>query len=115
MTGEARRIDYEGRRFTRSDLPHAPIALWRQQGEIVTGSFSGADIVHGKLCGRVEDDGCVHFGYCMVDVQGRVISGECRSRASVDEAGLVHLEETWTRFCPEFAQGVSWLKEIRDE
>jgi hypothetical protein len=40
------------------------------------------------------------FGYCMVDVQGRVISGECRSRASVDEAGLVHLEETWTRFCP---------------
>lgn len=115
MTGQSQRIDYDGRRFTRSDVPDAPIATWRQAGDIVSGSFSGADVVYGTLCGRIDNDDCVHFGYSMVDVQGRVISGECRSRASIDEAGLVYLEETWTRFCPEFAQGVSWLKEIRDE
>ena len=109
------KINYDGRRFTRSDKAVAPIATYRQDGRILSGSFSGSDVLYGTLCGTVDPDGTVHFGYSMVDVDGRVISGECRSQPSLDEVGRIHLHEIWTRFCPKFAQGTSSLKELRDE
>jgi len=115
MTPPVFAINYDGRRFTRSDKDVAPIATYRQDGQVLSGSFCGSDVVYGTLCGVVDPDGSVHFGYSMVDTEGRVISGECRSQPSLDDAGRVHLHETWTRFCPEFAQGTSALKEIGDE
>jgi hypothetical protein len=108
-------INYEGRRFTRSDIPTAPVAQWRQKGKIVFGDFSGADILHGTLCGRILEDGIVHFGYCMITTDNNLIVGECRSLASLDAEGLVQLDEEWTRLYPKHETGLSKLKEIRGD
>ena len=104
--------DYDGRRFTRSDTPTAPIAQYIQEGNILRGSFAGADIVFGCLSGVVESDGSLHFTYSMVDRADTVIAGECRSTPDRDAEGRIVLREEWQRFTPAPSRGVSFLREI---
>lgn len=79
-----RQFNYDGCRFTRSDISNAPIARYTQEGNILHGSFAGADIVFGCLSGVVAGDGALHFTYSMVDRSNNVIAGECRSIPDLD-------------------------------
>ncbi|MCA3560006.1 MAG: hypothetical protein IOC82_03125 [Aestuariivirga sp.] len=110
----SQRIDYDGRRFTRSDVLEAPTAVYRQRGDVLHGSFQGADIRYGCLCGVVREDGTLQFSYSMVDAANQVISGQCTSTAEVGPDNLVHLREEWQRFSPVACSGVSYLREIPD-
>lgn len=105
--------DYDGRKFTRSDIAKAPIASYVQDGNILSASFAGADIIVGSLAGVVEEDGTLRFSYSMVNRDNEVISGLCRSTPERDPDGLIVLREEWQRFKPVQSSGVSFLKEIR--
>jgi hypothetical protein len=106
------RIDYDGRRFTRSDTMDAPKALYRQNGNLLHGSFDGADIRCGCLCGLVLEDGTLEFSYSMVDHADQVISGQCTSTPMIADGGRIRLREEWRRFAPVASSGVSFLREI---
>lgn len=106
-------IEYDGRRFTRSDRENAPIALYRQSGSILHGAFDGGGVEYGMLCGQVHPNGWIRFGYAMIEAGGQAVIGECLSEPRIDQHGQIHLREVWTRFRPHHDNGISFLKEIR--
>ena len=67
-------IDYDGRRF-RGHAPDAPVAVYRQDGDVVWSEWSGGDVRRGSLAGTCDAEGTVSFAYCMVLTDGAVISG----------------------------------------
>jgi hypothetical protein len=108
-------INYDGRRFR----PVAPgsaeerrVAVYRQEGDLVWGEFSGGNARRGALTGSCRPDGTLEFAYCMVGDGGEVISGHCRSTPRVLEDGRIRLDEVWERFGRHAATGVSSLEEI---
>lgn len=106
-------IDYDGRRFTRSDVTNAPIAVYSQSGKILTGIFAGGEVPSGALTGMVAEGSVIHFGYSMVNAEGEVIVGRCISYPFIDGAGLINLEEHWERFTPMASHGISYLRELK--
>jgi hypothetical protein len=108
-------IDYDGRRFRPADDPKEGdrVALYRQEGDLLWGEFTGGGARRGSLAGTCAPDGRLDFAYCMVLASGEVISGRCRSIPKILDDGRIQLDETWQRFGPHESAGVSRLHEIR--
>ena len=105
-------FNYDGRRFTRSDIAVAAEAIYGQEGNLLSGTFSGGDVRFGCLCGTVDAGGVLTFSYSMVDWENTVISGHCRSTPERDGENRISLREEWVRFTPTASRGISYLKEI---
>lgn len=108
-------IDYDGRRFTTGGVPSTekhPIALYRQDGDLLWGEFSGGHARRGTLTGLCAPDGTLDFAYTMVLDSGAVVSGHCRSTPELLPDGRVLLHETWERYGDHADSGVSLLEEI---
>jgi hypothetical protein len=107
-------INYDGRRFRPADEPGSSgrVAVYRQDGDLLWGEFTGGHARRGTLAGRCADDGSLDFAYCMVLDSGEVISGHCRSTPTLLPDGRIRLREVWQRFGPHADQGISALEEI---
>jgi hypothetical protein len=108
-------LNYDGRRFTPSDgVPSEGnrVAVYRQQGDLLWGEFSGGRARRGALAGNCLPDGTLDFAYCMVLDDGEVISGRCHSTPTVLEDGRIRLHEEWERYGPGGGRGVSSIEEI---
>lgn len=111
-------IDYDGRRFTTGGVPSTekhPVALYRQDGNLLWGEFSGGHARRGTLTGLCAPDGTLDFAYTMVLDNGAVVSGHCRSTPELLPDGRVLLHETWERYGAHADSGVSLLEEIDPE
>ncbi|MEA2194654.1 MAG: hypothetical protein QOG42_1088 [Solirubrobacteraceae bacterium] len=108
------RIDYDGRRFgpAGSAGEDGLVALYRQDGDLLYGEFSGGRSRRGGLAGTCAPDGTLSFAYCMVQAGGEVISGHCVSTPELLDDGRVRLCEQWERYGEHAGQGVSWLEEL---
>jgi hypothetical protein len=106
-------ISYEGRRFRAvTGAEDAPIARYRQQGDLVWAEFAGHDARRGSLAGVCAPDGTLDFAYCMVLDSGAVISGHCTSTPEMLAGGRIRLHEKWERFGRHAAVGESTLEEV---
>ena len=108
-------INYDARWFSPAGGPadeKGRIAVYRQRGDLLWGEFAGGDARRGALTGRVDQNGHLEFGYCLVLVGGAVISGRCRSVPEVLPDGRIRLHETWERFGADAATGTSCIEEI---
>lgn len=106
-------INYDGRRFRPAEADaEGRVAIYRQQGDLVWGEFSGGRVRRGSLAGRCAPDSTLEFAYCMVLDDGEVISGHCRSTPELRPDGGVDLHEKWERFGRHTASGVSRINEI---
>ncbi|WP_018539777.1 hypothetical protein [Streptomyces sp. MspMP-M5] len=106
-------IDYDGRRFRKVTAgPDAPIAHYRQQGDLLWGSSAGGDVRRGSLTGVAAPDGTLTFAYTMVLTSGRTVAGHCVSVPEVLPDGRVRLHETWERYGPDAATGTSCIEEL---
>lgn len=108
-------INYDGRRFRAADADpdgRAPVALYRQDGDLVWGEFAGGEVRRGSLAGTCEPDGTIDFAYCMVRADGRVISGRCVSTPQLLVDGRIRLHETWERYGQHADRGTSYLEEV---
>ncbi|MGW4423883.1 hypothetical protein [Streptosporangium sp. NPDC004631] len=108
-------IDYDGRRFTSAGVPAGeeyPTALYRQDGNLLWGEFSGGHARRGTLTGVCAPDGTLDFAYCMVLDTGAIVSGHCRSTPEVLPDGRILLHETWERYGEHAEVGVSLLEEL---
>ncbi|HEU5471307.1 MAG TPA: hypothetical protein VFV67_11685 [Actinophytocola sp.] len=108
-------INYNGRRFGPADAPEESgrVALYRQEGDLLWGEFTGGLARRGSLAGTCGPDGRLDFAYCMVLESGEVISGHCTSMPRILDDGRIQLDEVWQRYGPHQAVGVSRLHEIR--
>ncbi|KXK62428.1 hypothetical protein AWW66_08260 [Micromonospora rosaria] len=107
-------INYDGRRFRKvgAGPDEAATALYRQDGDLVWGQFSGGDVRQGSLTGRADPVGRIDFTYTMVLRDGKVIAGRCRSTPQVLPNGRIRLDEDWERFGTEADQGTSAIEEV---
>jgi len=104
-------IDYDGRRF-KGHAPDAPVATYRQDGEVVWSQWSGGDVRRGSLAGLCAPDGTVSFAYCMVLTDGRVVSGHSVNTPEFLPDGRIRLNERWERFGANAASGTSSIEEV---
>ena len=108
-------IDYNGRLFraARSDPgADAPIASYRQSGDLLWADFSGGTVRRGSLTGLRRHDHTIEFTYTMVLTDGSILAGHCRSTPEVLPDGRIRLHEQWERYGPHAATGTSQLEEI---
>lgn len=111
-------IDYDGRRFR--PVPLRPdeageadrVAVYRQDGDLLWGEFTGGRARRGVLTGTCAPDGSLEFAYCMVREDGAVISGRCASTPRVLDDGRIRLDEVWERYGAHAATGTSVIEEI---
>jgi hypothetical protein len=88
------------------------VAVYRQDGDLVWGEFTGGLARRGALAGTCGPTGTLEFAYCMVLDGGEVISGRCISTPRILDDGRIQLEEVWERYGRHAAAGVSRLEEI---
>jgi hypothetical protein len=108
-------LDYDGRRFSPSEaVPGAdsPVAVYRQDGNLLWGEFSGGEIRRGALTGTCAPDGTLDFAYCMVYEDGQIVSGRCHSIPTVLADGRIRLAEEWERYGDGGSRGVSSIEEV---
>jgi len=106
-------IDYDGRRFRAAGHgEQAPVATYRQRGDLVWADFGGGAVRRGSLTGLCARDDSIEFTYTMVLTDGEVLAGRCRSTPEVLPDGRVRLHEQWERYGRHAATGTSELEEI---
>jgi hypothetical protein len=108
-------LNYDGRRFSPSDgVPgeSSPVAVYRQDGDLLWGEVSGGDVRRGALTGTCAPDGTLDFAYCMVLQSGEIVSGRCSSTPTVLADGRVRLHEEWERYGAGGSRGVSSIEEV---
>ena len=114
-------INYDGRRFRpvgqdgADDGEGDRVAVYRQDGDLLWGEFSGGHARRGSLAGTCGADGRLDFAYCMVLDTGEVISGHCASTPHVLADGRIQLDEVWQRYGGHSGDGISRLLEIRED
>ncbi len=106
-------INYDGRLFrpVGEKGGQAPVARYRQDGDVVWAEFDGGRVQRGSIAGTCGPDGTLRFGYCMVLADGELIVGHCHSVPALLDDGRIRLTERWERYRPNAATGVSFLEE----
>jgi hypothetical protein len=106
-------IDYDGRSFRAAGHDgDAPVASYRQRGDLLWADFSGGDVRRGSLTGICRPDDTIEFTYTMVLGDGTVLAGHCESTPELLPDGRILLHERWERYGPHAANGVSELVEV---
>jgi hypothetical protein len=107
-------INYDGRRFhTAGALPgESAEAVYHQDGDLVWADIQGGDVRHGSLTGLCDADGRVEFTYTMVRGDGELVAGRCVSVPERLADGRIRLNESWERYLPQAARGVSAIDEV---
>ena len=94
-------LHYDGRRFrpvtnTSNGQVNGDTEFhYRQQGDLLTATYSGGGIRHGQMTGLVSEDGQLEFCYQHVTDGGELRSGICQSRPVALADGRWRLEERW--------------------
>src|SRR5205823_4406136 len=89
-------IDYDGRRFRavgHGPDAAAPVASYRQCGDLLWAEFSGGPVRRGSLTGVRHEDDTIEFTYTMVLTDGSVLGGHCASTPEILPDGRVRLRE----------------------
>jgi hypothetical protein len=87
-------IDYDGRTFRPSGHHpdgDAPVASYRQSGDLVWAEFTGGGIRRGSLTGLRRPDNTLEFTYTMVLANGSVLAGHCESTPEALPDGRIRL------------------------
>ena len=85
---------------------------YKQEGRILTCSYSGERIISGHLIGLVNDDGVIDMRYHQVNDRGELMTGICKSTPEVLPNGKIRLYEVWEWTSGDNSKGESILVEI---
>ncbi|MGX1264405.1 hypothetical protein RKD55_002209 [Rossellomorea marisflavi] len=111
-------INYHNRIFTavenseNGEVSDQTTFKYQQEGDLLTGSYEGGDIKKGFLIGLVHDNGCLHFRYNHVNVDGAIRGGVCRSTPTLLDDGRLELKEEWEWLDETKSKGHSVIREI---
>lgn len=115
------KIDYQNRRFAALDnsengeVSAATVFHYRQEGDIVSATYGGGEIVAGHLIARVDASGQLDMRYHHVNTAGELMTGICQTRPEVLPDGRLRLHEQWQWTCGDRSSGTSILEEIPQE
>jgi hypothetical protein len=86
--------------------------VYQQQGNILTCTYSGGQIVHGHLLGLVDEQGRIDMRYHQLNTRGQLMTGTCTSVPQVLPSGKIRLHETWQWTSGDGSRGHSVLEEV---
>jgi len=111
-------INYDGRTFraqANSDTGEVGDETrfhYRQDGDQLTGTYSGGRIRRGHLLGHVHGDGRLEFVYHHENADGDLCAGRCTSVPRRSTNGSLVLDESWTWLTGDRSTGTSVLVEV---
>ena len=85
---------------------------YKQEGNILTSTYTGGKILKGHLIGMVDEKGNIDMRYHQVNEKGELMTGVCKSRLELLENGKIRLHETWKWTSGDLSEGKSILEEI---
>lgn len=85
---------------------------YKQEGNILTCTYSGGQIKSGQLIGLVDKAGNIDMRYHQVNGKGELMTGICQSKPEILPDGRIRLYETWQWTSGDQSKGDSVLEEI---
>ena len=110
-------MNYDGKIFkpvetTRnSETSNETIFIYKQNGNILTSSYSGGQIKQGHLIGVVADDGTIEIRYHQVNLNGELMTGTCISKPEILSNCKIRLHEKWKWTSGDKSEGESVIEE----
>jgi hypothetical protein len=117
--GEDNVVTYDGKTFVsvqntdNGEVSSKTIFHYKQEGRILSASYSGGEIEKGTLIGIVHDDGRLQFRYNHVNRAGKTRGGICTSTPEIMSDGRLRLHEKWKWTDSEGSEGESIIEEVR--
>ncbi|AXI11097.1 n-acetylglutamate synthase [Oceanobacillus zhaokaii] len=111
-------MNYNGRRFVsienteNGEVSSKTIFDYIQEGKIISGTYSGGEIVKGILVGVIMEDSCLEFRYNHVNNKNEIRGRQCISTPEILPDGRVRLYENWKWLDSEATEGNSIIEEI---
>jgi hypothetical protein len=85
---------------------------YKQNGNIVTATYSGGSIVAGHLIALVTDNGDLSMRYHHVNNKNELMTGVCKSIPEILSNGKIRLHELWYWTSGDGSSGRSIVEEI---
>ena len=110
-------INYDGKIFRPSmnsengETSNETTFHYRQEGQILTATYSGGKIKFGNLIGLVDEFGNIDMRYHQINIKNELMTGICKSRPEVLSNGKLRLHETWQWTSGENSKGTSIIEE----
>lgn len=111
-------INYNGRKFflientENGEVSSQTFFEYKQEGHIISATYSGGEIVQGTLIGIVKYDGSLEFRYNHVNSQDEIRGGKCVSTPKILPDGRIRLYENWQWLDDEATEGSSIIEEV---
>ena len=110
-------ISYDNRIFKpvrnteNGETSDETLFYYKQEGNIVTASYSGGRIRKGHLMGLVGEDGRIDMRYHQVNDKGELMTGVCWSEPELMANGKIRLLESWQWTSGDGSKGTSVIEE----
>lgn len=85
---------------------------YKQEGNILTCSYSGGQIKSGQLIGLVDPEGNIDVRYHQINTKGELMTGICQSTPEILNDGRIRLHERWHWTSGDCSEGNSILEEM---
>ena len=112
-------INYDNRIFRSvANTPNGEVGGetlfdYRQEGDLVWGTYEGGGVVAGHLIANVAADGALDMRYHHRSPSGALMTGLCRSRLEILPDGRYRLHEEWQWTSGDKSRGTSVVEEVR--
>lgn len=85
---------------------------YRQNGDIISATYQGGNILQGQLIGKMFADHHLEFVYQHINTVGEIMTGQCKSYPEINQDGKLMLREFWQWTCKDQSKGQSLLIEL---
>ncbi|MDP4105261.1 MAG: n-acetylglutamate synthase [Bacillota bacterium] len=112
-------INYNGRKFVsventaNGDVSSKTFFEYKQEGNILSATYSGGEIVKGTLIGILKENGSLQFRYNHVNVRNEIRGGQCFSTPETLPDGRIRLHEKWKWTDTDQSEGESIIEEVK--
>ncbi|MBG9447176.1 n-acetylglutamate synthase [Cytobacillus firmus] len=113
-------MNYNGRTFVsvqnteNGEVSSKTFFHYKQDGNIISASYGGGEIIQGTLIGITNEDGCLEFRYNHVNNKNQLRGGKCLSTPEILEDGRIRLHEKWQWQDDEGTEGQSIIEEVKE-
>jgi hypothetical protein len=111
-------ISYHNKKFraiansANGETSSDTIFHYKQEGNVVTASYSGGKITSGNLIALVDASGSLNMRYHQVNTKGELMTGVCFSTPEILPNGKIRLHEKWEWTSGDRSKGESIVEEI---
>jgi hypothetical protein len=95
-----------------AETSNETIFEYKQNGNVLTATYLGGQIVSGHLIGLVDANGNIEMRYHQINTNGELMTGICSSKPELLSNGKIRLHEEWQWTSGDKSHGKSILEEV---